>query len=91
MKIEISAGKQDKKIEDYEVEDAFRTLLKSEEIRANPELMAKVKQKAKAHKTAISSIADLKDAYSQMVKIKKEEDFKRKPEEVAFEKEVQSE
>lgn len=91
MKIEIETGKKEKKIEDWEVQSALDCLIRAKEIQANTELMAKVKAKAKGMKAAITSIADIKNAYNQMVGIKEEDDFKRSSEELELEEEVQSE
>ena len=52
--------KKKKKIEDWEVEDALRTLKQAEKIREDEEMMKLVEKHAKKEVRAIRSIADLR-------------------------------
>lgn len=49
-----------KKYEDYEIEEAVRTLMRAEEIKADPALMKCCMKEVSKKKKAISSIAQLK-------------------------------
>jgi hypothetical protein len=51
---------------DWEVEDAIRTLIRAGEIQANEELMAKVRPKLKKQMSVMRSIADLRHASKLM-------------------------
>lgn len=53
--------------DNYEVEEALHILVKSEEIKKNKDLLDEVIKYAEKKKTAISSIADLKDKYNKLV------------------------
>lgn len=53
--------------ENYEVEEALHTLVKAEEIKKNKDLLDEVIKYAEKKKTAISSIADLKEKYNKLV------------------------
>jgi hypothetical protein len=55
-----------KKIEEYEIDDAVRTLLQAEEIKQKPELMKLVSKKLQAKKKAINSLADLQKINAKM-------------------------
>jgi hypothetical protein len=58
-----------KKIEDYEVENAFNDMLRVEKHKENPELMKKVHAHAGRHMKAvkgIKSIQDLRDISNEM-------------------------
>lgn len=56
-----------KKIDQYEVEDAVRTLIRAEEVKGNAELMKLVGAEVNKKKKAINSIADLKVAREEKV------------------------
>lgn len=64
IEVEVSKEKKDKKeygkYEKYEVESWASTLMKAEEIKANPEKMKYVKMCLDKKKKAISSIDDLR-------------------------------
>lgn len=51
---------------DYEVDDAMRTLLRAEEIKANDKLMAAVQKKLAGQSKAIKSIADLRKKKAEL-------------------------
>jgi hypothetical protein len=57
-----------KKYEEYEVDSAVETLIRAEEIKHNPPLMALVQKKIAKKKRAISSIDDLKTARDESFK-----------------------
>ncbi len=58
---EPSAVKDD--MNDYETQGHLRTLIDAENIKSDPEKMAKVHKLAGRHADAIKSIRDLKDTY----------------------------
>lgn len=51
---------------DYEVDDAMRTLLRAEEIKANDKLMDAVQKKLTGQSKAIKSIADLRKKKAEL-------------------------
>lgn len=53
--------------ENFEIEEALNILVKSEEIKKNKDLLDEVIKYAEKKKTAISSIADLKAKYNELV------------------------
>ena len=53
--------------EKFEIEEALNILVKSEEIKKNKDLLDEVIKYAEKKKTAISSIADLKAKYNELV------------------------
>ncbi len=59
-------GDKKRKIEDYHVEDAMRTILKAEEHKQDDELMEHVHKKLGKQKKAIDSIAALKKRRSEL-------------------------
>jgi len=59
---------KNKKIEDYEVDSAMEALLRAEEIKGNPEMMALVQKKLASKKQAITSLEDLKAAKGKIMK-----------------------
>lgn len=65
MMEEPSKPGKKKKIEDYEVDSAVDCLIRAEEIKENEELMKLVNKKIAKKKSAINSIADLKEAYAE--------------------------
>jgi len=58
------------KYDDYEIENAARTITEAEEIKADKEMMKYVEtclnEKSSATKKAIKSIADMRDRYNEM-------------------------
>lgn len=70
---------QPKMDEEYEVDCAVDTLAKAEEIKKDPELMAKVVERAKEKHGALKSIAELRVKASQ-VRAKKDDDDDVDPE-----------
>ena len=58
--------------EDFEVEDAYVTLIKAYKIKQDKTLVNKIKEYAKSADFKINSIADLKDRYSQLNKEERE-------------------
>lgn len=65
------------KYSDYEVKDAFNTLTKAEEIKADPHLMKHVAKHADHHQKVISSIKELKEHRDSLNKKPKEENKER--------------
>ncbi len=64
---ELASASKDKGPEQYEIEDAARTLTKAQEIKANKKLMPHVhKHLKKQHKAMANSIADLKRMRDEM-------------------------
>lgn len=55
-----------KKIEDYEVDGACEALMRAEEIKGNPEMMALVQKKMAKKKKAIRSIQDMRQHAAMM-------------------------
>lgn len=45
------------KYEDWQVEDAMRTMMRAKEIEADPKMMALVKKKAKEHAAKMAGVA----------------------------------
>lgn len=54
--------------EDFEVEDAYVTLIKAYKIKQNKSMVNKILEYAKSVDFKINSIADLKDRYSQLTR-----------------------
>lgn len=65
----------------YEIEDALKTLMRAEEIKADKKLMKDVFSLAKEQKESISSIEDLKMAYEKALKKENEEEMEDDEEE----------
>lgn len=55
------------KYDEWCVEDAARTLMRAEEIKADPKMMKLVKEKLASQKKSITSIQGLKDARNKMM------------------------
>lgn len=71
MEIKIEVEKVEEKKDEYpeyEVCAAVDTLLKAEEIKQNPELMALVKEKMDKKKSAINSLSKLKTIAAKKIK-----------------------
>jgi hypothetical protein len=65
MKVSEPKVKKLGKFEDYEVQSALDSLIRAEEVRGDKALMAEVSKLASKKKDAISSIADLREAYNE--------------------------
>lgn len=78
MEVEIEIEKngkgKKKKIEEYEVDSACEALMRAEEIKGNPELMALVQKKLSKKKKAIKSIQDIREKAANMDESSKEEE-----------------
>jgi hypothetical protein len=55
----------DPKMDDYETEDHMRTLMRAEDIKADPEKMERVHKLAGRHAKSIKSIQDLKNTFDE--------------------------
>ncbi len=51
--------------DDYKIDNDMRTMMSAEEIKMDPDRMAKVHKRAGRHHKAIKSIQDLKDTYNE--------------------------
>jgi hypothetical protein len=97
MKITVAAGEPKKKLDDWQVEDALRTLIRAQEIRHDGELMKLVTKLASKQKKAISDISDLKSAYNRLVDQKQptveheDDDLNDDAEDKALEARIQAE
>ena len=60
--------------QDYEIEEAMRTLLRAEEIKGNKELMPHVHKKMASHRKAIDSIEGLKARRNELAMKESEPD-----------------
>jgi hypothetical protein len=69
-----TSKKEKKKFEDYEIEDAHRTLLRAKEIEQDPMLMKHVFKKNKKKKRDIKCIDDLKKMRAYNNSVEKMED-----------------
>lgn len=54
--------------DDYQVEEAMRKLIEAEKVKNDPHMMPHVIKKARTHMKHVKSIADLKDAYNEVIK-----------------------
>lgn len=57
---------EDKEMEDYEIDDCVRTLIRAEEIKSDSKKMAKIRQALEKKKKAINSIQDMRDKRQKM-------------------------
>lgn len=93
MEIKITGEDKQKKLDKWEIEDAFNTLMRAEKIKKDALLMKAVSDHAKEQKKAIDSVAGLRELYNKKVAphVSKEPQMERTPDELALEKQIQDE